>query len=329
MDEKKENDIKTYGGEPEAPAEPDEKIEFQENPYDPENKRPEDIVRLFYVHDLPVIPVASKRGIILGILHKADVISELSDIERAEQTKIDKFVTRLARKTNLDQMLKYSHIKEFIVINLFGEVQGKWSRLQLFNAIESFKPEAESESEVDEAEKSREEHVLEWMIYLILEHIPRGLYAVNSAGRTIFYNSLFEDYFNARYKSEVDSGFVENSLKDPDVNELVSDGKGSISHFFNTELQISYERIPLMSKGRKVGYLIFLKEDADSAFSDSEASPLKSGESLEDAVSHYEREIIVKAYKSTGSVKDTAEVLRINRRTLSSKMKKLGISIDE
>ena len=84
-----------------------------------------------------------------------------------------------------------------------------------------------------------------------------------------------------------------------------------------------------MSKGHKAGYLIFLKEDADSAFSDTEASPLKSGESLEDAVSHYEREIIVKTYKSTGSVKEAAEVLKLNRRTLSSKMKKLGIDIDE
>ena len=43
-------------------------VSFDESPYSPEIKKPEDIVRLFYVHNVPILPVVSKRGILLGIL---------------------------------------------------------------------------------------------------------------------------------------------------------------------------------------------------------------------------------------------------------------------
>lgn len=34
--------------------------EFEENPYQIDNKKPEDIVRLFYIHNVPIIPVISR-----------------------------------------------------------------------------------------------------------------------------------------------------------------------------------------------------------------------------------------------------------------------------
>ena len=156
--------------------------EFEENPFDHQNKRPEDVVRLFYLHDVPVIPVVSKRGMLLGILRKENVIAELSDIERVEKLKIDEFITRLAARMSFDDLLPYGKIKEFIVINIFGEEQGTWSRLQLFSACDTSRGSA-PEAEI---RKQQEDQALEWMIYLILEHIPRALYALNSNGSTIF-----------------------------------------------------------------------------------------------------------------------------------------------
>ena len=61
-----------------------------------------------------------KRGILLGILSKEKVISELSDIERVNRQKIDDFITKVLRKMTLDDLLPLvGNIKEFVVINLF------------------------------------------------------------------------------------------------------------------------------------------------------------------------------------------------------------------
>src|SRR3990172_6812169 len=149
----------------------DGKKAFEENPFNPENRRPEDIVRLFYSRNVPIIPVVSKRGMLIGILKKEDVVAELSDIDRVAKMKVDEFVTRLAAKLPLDELLPYGQIKEFIVINIFGEEQGRWSRLQLFTASEI--PERAAAAAEREAGQQKEEQVLEGMIYLILEHIPR------------------------------------------------------------------------------------------------------------------------------------------------------------
>ena len=190
--------------------EKDELKEFSENPFDPEKVKPEDLVRLFYIHDVPVIPVVSRRGYLMGIIRKKDVISELSDIDRSRQLKTDKFITKLAHKMNFEDLLPYGKIREFVVINIFGEVQGKWPRSKLFAACEMYNQLPEKEESPD---NQKEEQILEWIIYLILEFIPRPLYAINEKGSTIFYNSHFEDLYLKKFGvDEVDTKQVEKSL---------------------------------------------------------------------------------------------------------------------
>ena len=213
--------------------------EFTENPYDHQNARPEDVVRLFYIHDVPIIPVVSKRGVLIGILKKQGIISELSDIERVEKLKIDEFITRNAVRMTFDDLIPYGKIREFVVINIFGEVQGKWSRIQLFTACDTAKG-TDQESEV---KKQQEDQVLEWMIYLILEHIPRALYAINEKGRTIFYNSHFEDLYTAKFGSDVNVEMMEKLFSDPLRNELFSSADENDLTFHNDELDIFYEKI--------------------------------------------------------------------------------------
>ena len=221
--------------------------EFTENPFDHQNRRPEDVVRLFYLHDVPIIPVISKRGILIGILRKESVISELSDIERVEKLKIDEFITRLAVKMNFDDLLQYGKIREFVVINIFGELQGRWNRLQLFAACDN----AKIAHHEDEIKKQQEDQVLEWMIYHILEHIPRALYALNEKGKTVFYNSLFEELYEEKMNSEIDVENVEKTISDPVKNELFSGLNQDDLHFYNSDLDIFYEKIPMASSGKK------------------------------------------------------------------------------
>jgi len=298
--------------------------EFTENPFDHQDIRPEDIVRLFYVHDVPIIPVISKRGILIGILKKQSIISELSDIERVEKLKIDEFITRNAGKMNFDDLIPYGKIREFVVINIFGEIQGKWSRIQLFTACDT----ARDSSHESEVKKQQEEQVLEWMIYLILEHIPRALYAINEKGKTIFYNSHFEDLHFKKFGTEVNVEMMEKLFRDPFKNELYSDADKNDLSFHNTELDIFYERIPLKSQEKKSGFLIF----CDNKGAGTEELKLPGvdlrGKSLQEIIEAVERHIIVGAIRKNKTIDESAAALQLSRQGLNSKIKKFAIETD-
>ncbi len=299
--------------------------EFDENPFDPDKVKPEDIVRLFYIHDVPIIPVVSKRGLLIGVLEKKDLVSELSDIQRAKSHKIDKFITHLAKKTTLDDLLPYGKIKEFVVINIFGEVMGKWSRLQLFTACE--RPDSAQESS-GEVEKQKEEQILEWMIYLILEFIPRALYAVNTRGKTMFYNSHFEESYLKKFKTgTVDSENVEKALKSSSKNELYSSPDNSDLLFYNSELDIYYEKIPMKSKGKKVGYLIFCDSKEGGAPDFSLPGVDIGGMSLSEILDAIERHLIVTALNKGSDIASAANELKISKKSLAARISKYKIKV--
>ncbi len=298
--------------------------EFTENPYDYQSARPEDVVRLFYVHDVPIIPVISKRGLLIGILKKQNIISELSDIERVEKLKIDEFITRNAAKMSFDDLLQYGKIREFVVINIFGEVQGKWNRVQLFTACDTRGVNQESE-----VKKQQEDQALDWMIYLILEHIPRGLYAINENGRTIFYNSHFEDLYTEKYGAEVNVELLEKIFSDPLKNELFSGLDENDLIFHNDELDIFYEKIPLVSNERKSGFLIF----CDKKNSGSEDVRLPGvdlrAKSFNEIIEAVERHILVDTIRKCKNLDESAEVLKLSRQALSSKIRKFSIEVNK
>ncbi len=297
---------------------------FEENPFDPEKRRPEDIVRLFYSNDVPIVPVVSKRGVLIGIIRKEDVISELSDIDRVAKMKVDEFVTRLARKMTVDELLPYGGIREFTIINIFGESQGRWPRMRLFAACES--PESGTTAVMDsEAGVQKEEQILEWMIYLILEHIPRALYAVNIQGKTIFYNSHFEELYRRQFKKDVDAEFVERSVGDADANEPISGPRGGEMLFFNRHLRIHYEKVPLMSKRKKVGFLLYCSrgpgEDSGSLIPGIDIR----SKTLEDITGAVERLVLVDLLKDKKDLSFLEKSLKISRKSLVHKIKKHGI----
>lgn len=298
--------------------------EFNENPYDHQDKRPEDVVRLFYLHDVPIIPVVSKRGILIGILRKETVIAELSDIERVEKLKIDEFITNVSGRMNFDDLLQYGKIREFIVINIFGEVQGKWPRLQLFAACETGGDSVQIESEVKE---QQEDEALESMIFSILEHIPRALYAVNEKGKTIFYNGHFEDLYTDKFQSDVEVDHVERLVSDPSVNDIFSNSGDSEIGFYNSELGIGYEKVPLMFGSKKTGYLIFFNKKGPGEGGMKIPGVDLRDKSLSDMIEAVERQLIVDSLQGSADIAECVDKLKVSKQSLNSKMKKYGIEL--
>lgn len=299
--------------------------EFEENPYNPEKKCPEDIVRIFYLNNLPIIPVVSKRGILLGILKKEEVIAELSDIERAKNLKIDKFITNLSRKMTLDEVLPYVvPNKEFKIINIFGEIQGSWTRLELLSACEI--PEKKQSLEQD-IQQQKEKQVMEWMIYLILEHIPRAIYAVNQKGKTIFYNSYFENLFKAKMDKEVETDFIEKSIKNSEKNEYFFRNKdGKEIYFYNKDMKFYYEKVPLVSDNKNVGFLIYCDKDINEEPGVLLPGINVQGLSFEKIMEAVERAVLVNSINSyNGNLGDVEKNLGLSRQALNTRIKKFGI----
>lgn len=298
--------------------------EFKENPYDPEKRKPEDVVRFFYIHNVPIIPVISKRGILLGVLKKDDVIAELSDIERSEKESIDTFIGKLAKKYTFEDLIPFGEIKEFIVINLFGEVQGTWSRLKLFSAIDSQSEKVDTSNELAE---NKDQQVLEWIIYLVLEHIPRALYAVNKKGKTIFYNSHFEELYSTLKKQDVETDVVEKMFKDSRENEIVSSPGDNTVRFYNSSLKLHYEKIPLMGNKKNLGYLFFFNEaeQKKSAFQVPGVDIRRMN--LADMTDAFERALLVDALKQTDDIDEVSKKLGINKKSLRTKIEKHGIKV--
>ncbi|MEW6526202.1 MAG: helix-turn-helix domain-containing protein [Spirochaetota bacterium] len=304
-------------------------VSFEENPYSPEIKKPEDIVRLFYIHNVPILPVISKRGILFGILKKDDVIAELSDIARS-MVKIDEFVQKLAKKMTMDELLPLVvNVKELIAIDLFGEVQGRMTRLDLFMAAEGHYEKKEKEKGKEGKETQPKDTVIEWLIYLVLEHIPRALYAVNSNGKTIFFNGHFEEmYINAFPESnDVDIAFTEKILMDSAINDIYTSYVYKRQFFYNKELKAYYERVPLKSENKTVGYLFMFERDIakqDLLVPDI----ITDTDGIDELLSRAERSILVQALTQSGfDIAQTAKMLHISVADLKKRIKNYDVTV--
>ena len=302
---------------------------FEENPYNPDLKTPEDVMRIFYIDDVQIVPVISKRNVLLGVITKGDIVAEMSDIERYSRSKIDMFISKLARKMTLDELLPFvSHHKEYTVVNLFGEPVGRWSRLDLIAAVEQPRTEKAVQGEI---ERQREDQVMEWMIYLILEHIPRPLYGLNHAGKTFFYNDHFESLYRDHTGNDVDTGLVETTFSAAADNEFFkrTDGTGDM-YFYNKPLNMYYEKVPLSSGGETKGYLIFVDSSLAPKAEHSMPNINMHGLSLAQKTQECERCFIVESLKKNAlNLDKTASELKITKQSLLVRAKKYHINLKD
>jgi CBS domain-containing protein len=294
---------------------------YEENPYDPARKTPEDVMRVFYQFNVPLLPVVSRRGALIGIITKEAMTAAMSDIDRADSKKIDDFITTIAKKHTFEEITPLiAKCEEFTSINIFGEVQGRMRRAELVALLEPGGKPLCSESEI---EASRDKQAMEWMIYTILEYIPRALYALNIDGKTIFFNSLFEDNYRAvTGEDEVDHEKVERLISDDKLNRCsFGSGRDSTPIFFNSELKLSYEKVPMCSNGDVCGYLLYFGKGMASGA--SEKIPLS------DRMDAAERQIIVNELRvSGGDLSLAAKNLSVSKGVLAKKVEKFGIVLD-
>ncbi|HRX16287.1 MAG TPA: helix-turn-helix domain-containing protein [Spirochaetota bacterium] len=300
-----------------------ELLEYESNPFDTTKKRAADIMRIFFERNVPLLPVVSRDNHLFGIITKPALTAAMSDIDNFDSVKIDAFVMKVAQKMEFEEVVALiGNEKLFPVINIFGEEKGNWSRIDLLEASDVTRMK---KNDVDlEVQQNKEDAALEWMIYMILEHIPRPLYAVNQNGGTIFYNGLFEQLVCERLDVfEPDVEYIEKSFADVTLNDYFEGSLGEYC-FYNKELDLYYEKVPMKNEGKSVGYLIYcsrgLKEHAD-------AGTNQDAVSFDEKVEAYERKLIVDALHASGNeLTITAEMLDISRSALQKKIKKLGIN---
>jgi transcriptional regulator with PAS, ATPase and Fis domain len=163
------------------------------------------------------------------------------------------------------------------------------------------------------------------MIYHILEHIPRALYALNEKGKTVFYNSLFEELYEDKMNSEVDVEAVEKNISDPSKNELFSALNQDDLYFYNSDLDIFYEKIPMTSSGKKSGFLIFCDKKAPGENEFKIPGVDLREKSLVEMLEAVERHLIVDSIQGCENLDKAADKLKITKQALSSKIKKYGI----
>ena len=305
----------------------DDVREFSENPYDPDRLNPEDVMRHFFVDNVPIIPVVSRVGALLGILRKEDLVSELSDLERVKKQKTDQFIQKLLKKMTLDDLLPYiTHHREFVVINIFGESQGKWSRLQLLDASENV---TKKKSGTQDIERQRDDQAMEWVIYMILEHIPRALYAMNNNGKTMFYNSHFEEQIVQSLGADYDITAVEKSFNEPDKNDFYYNDNDEIL-FYNQDFSIYYEKVPLVSKDQTIGFLIFCDKESNIPVTALTSKKNLKKQSLDDRLATLEKIILTETIKEhSGNHDKAAAALKISKQVFQAKIKKFGLPADK
>ncbi|MBN1499111.1 MAG: CBS domain-containing protein, partial [Spirochaetes bacterium] len=295
--------------------------EFTENPFDPDKKTPADVMRIFFLKNVPIVPVISRRNVLIGIITRESITAEMSDIDRFSSCKIDRFVTKIAVKMGFDQILQYiSKTKEFTVINIFGEIQGTWSRLELLAACEnSVLGKNDPESEII---SNREDQVMEWMIYLILEHIPRAIFAMNDKGKTIFYNSFFEDIILKNTESdEVNIPELEKNLTESSLNDyFFRDKEKKDMYFYNKAYDFHYEKVPMFSHGKPMGYLIFCLNEISESYTETELLS-NSKMNLKEKIEAFERHLLVEEIQNKKmDMKSAARELCINEKNLLLKL---------
>jgi len=150
---------------------------------------------------------------------------------------------------------------------------------------------------------------------------------LNEAGKTIFYNSHFEEKYRKVMKKEVDIRIVEKTFKNPDKNELITAKRGGDIHFYNKDLKLYYERVPMISKNKKMGYLIFCGAETDDAREMKPYGADMKGKSLGEMLSTLEKQILADALKNYGDAALAAESLRLSKKMFTTRVLKFGIKM--
>jgi DNA-binding NtrC family response regulator len=135
--------------------------------------------------------------------------------------------------------------------------------------------------------------------------------------------------YEEKKNSEVDVEAVEKTISDPAGNELFSGLNQDDLHFYNSDLDIFYEKIPMTSSGKKSGFLIFCDKKSPGENEFKIPGVDLRNKSLIEILEAVERHLIVDAIRTSLSLENAAEKLKLTKQALTAKIKKFGIHYNE
>lgn len=306
----------------------DELLAYENNPFDPDKKQAQDIMRIFFEQNVSILPVVSRKNVLLGIITKSALTAAMSDIDNFTSVKIDRFITDLASSMDFDSLIPHiTGQKDFAVINIFGELVGRWSRVELLEATENV---LRGKSVQEEIEGDKNDQTIEWMIYMILEHIPRALYALNGDGKTIFYNGYFEELALEKLEtSDLDVMLLETLFQSSEENDFFENSENGDYYFYNRTLDLYYEKVPMKNDGLTLGYLIYCAKNLEQMNALSQEGRSFQTGLLTERIDAFERATLVDELKKQGGDASKASaVLGLTKASLQKKIKKHDIKLD-
>ena len=324
----------------------------------------------FYSYELPYFPVVEEElpqkvkgkqkkaqavGKLLGFLRRKDLdlwVSDLSRLGHKHKHIPSEILSNHFSPTELLRLLPTD--QSIPVFNLEGRKIASWSESQLIQAMGQLPgqpklraldpPQALKENKENEikpspqrqqgASRSRVSENSHWLANLLLRAFPWPLYACDLQGKTLFFNSFFEEQIlkQAKIKNSLQRAekyFIEivrdllaqSFIEDPQrkhPHAALSTHDKSLSHYIRI--------VNLEEKGRVHGYFFVFQKGDDPGFAAEVKQHLASGSSLDEIIDEIEARLIFNALGSNGqNISHTAKALGIKRSTLQNKIQRLKI----
>ena len=320
----------------------------------------------FYSCELPYFPVieaeptpkvkgrrkkAPALGKLIGFLTRKDLDLWVSDLDRLgrEHKRIPREI--LNQGLSPAELLKLLPAGQSIpVLNSEGAKVAFWNESELIQAMGQL-PRQSSLERPPHPQATSEQGKLKllsqgrndcspvsensrWLGNLLLRALPWPLYACDLQGKTLFFNSSFEEQILRKAK-------IKNSLQRAEkylmeivrkllAQSFMEDSQSRYPHAalstYDHSLSHYIRIVNLEEEGHLHGYLLVFQESEDPGFINEVKRHLASGSSLDEIIDEIERRIIFNALGSNGkNISHTAKALGIKRSTLQNKIQRLKI----
>ena len=288
---------------------------------------------------------AQTLGKLLGFLTRKDLDLWVSDLERLGSK--HKYIPKeiLNNRLSPTEVLRLLPTGQSIpVFNSAGLKVASWSENELIQAMGQLPkqpslevlshPQTLKESKGKRQEPSGVFENSHWLASLLLRAFPWPLYACDLQGKTLFFNSLFEERIlkKAKLKNSLQhtEKYLIELMRDLLAQSFIEDPQRKGSHrtlsAYDSFLSHYIRIVNLEEKGRVHGYFFVFQEGGDPGFTAEVNCRLASGNSLDQIMDEIEGRMIFQALGNNGqNISHTAKALGIKRSTLQNKIQRLKI----
>lgn len=277
-----------------------------------------DIIRLFFKHDVDILPIIDSKNTFKGLILKRDLIDHSGDItfiEKSFSSIVNNFLFKPTEKEFLQIISNLNENIEFPVLNLKGQVVSLWRKKNLLDLFYGFTKSTTKTTLVPDID-----------FEAILNTLPVKILVTNSKDKIIFASNYFINEFDIKKEILINQSIVKifpkintSKIKDnfyPRIFKIRYQHKDIYYTIFNFEQKSYY--IYYFTTGDE-SFIDFLKKES--------FEPIKMEDSLSNIVEEKEKEIIKKVLKeSDWNISEAARILKIPRQTLQYKINKYKIT---